>query len=30
MRVDVWGFWVDVGVTGLSWEDVGGDCFGGG
>ena len=30
MRVDVWGFWVVVGVTGLSWEDVGGGCFGGG
>ena len=30
MRVDVWGFWVDVGVIGFSWEDVGGDSFGGG
>ena len=27
MRVDVWGFWVVVGVTGLSWEDVGGDWW---
>ena len=30
MRVDVWGFWVVVGVIGFSWEDVGGDYFGGG
>ena len=30
MRVDDWGLWVDVGVIGLSWEVVGGECFGGG
>ena len=30
MRVDVWGFWVVVGIIGFSWEDVGEDGFGGG
>ena len=30
MRVDVQGFGVVVGVTGISWEDGGGGCFGGG
>ena len=30
MCVDVWGFWVVVGIIGFSWEDVGEDCFGGG
>ena len=29
MRVDVWGFWVVVGMIRLSWEDVGEDCVGG-
>ena len=29
MRVDDWGLLVVVGVIGLSWEVVGGDCFGG-
>ena len=28
--MDVWGFWVVVGMIGFSWEDVGEDCFGGG
>ena len=30
IRVDVWGFWVVVGMIGFSWEDVGEDFFGGG
>ena len=30
MRVDVWGFWVVVGVIGFSWEVVGGGWCGGG
>ena len=30
IRVDVWGFWVVVGMTGFSWKDVGEDCFFGG
>ena len=28
--MDVWGFWVVVGMIGFSWEDVGEDCLGGG
>ena len=28
--MNVWGFWVVVGMIGFSWEDVGEDCFGGG
>ena len=30
MRVDDWGFFVVVGVIGLSWDVVGGGWFGGG
>ena len=30
MRVDGWGLFVVVGVIGLSWDVVGGGCFGGG
>ena len=26
-RVDVWGFWVVVGIAGFSWDDVGEDRF---
>ena len=25
IRVDVWGFWVVVGIVGFSWDDVGED-----
>ena len=25
IRVDVWGFWVVVGIAGFSWDDVGED-----
>ena len=27
IRVDVWGFWVVVGIVGFSWDDVEEDCF---
>ena len=30
MLVDDWEFWIVVGVIGVSWEVVGGGCFGGG
>ena len=25
--MDVWGFWVGVGIAGFSWDDVGEDWF---
>ena len=25
LRVDIWGFWVVVGIVGFSWDDVGED-----
>ena len=28
--MDVWGFWVVVGIVRFSWGGVGEDCFGGG